>query len=73
MDARLFTPAEVAARLGKSPEWWRKQAAAKRVPHSRHGRSIRFSEDDITAYLEQIQVRPDDPLKSAVTARRRAS
>lgn len=60
-----LTPDELAERIGKSGDYWTKAARAKRVPHRRLGRSIRFTEDDVVAILEAALV---TPTKSATPA-----
>lgn len=69
-----LTPAEVAGRLGKTAEWWRKQAKAKRIPHHRLGRTVAFTEDDLEEILAQSKVAPFDPLRTITDrSRQRAS
>lgn len=62
MTATL-TPADLASRLGKSPDYWLREARAKRVPHRRIGRDIRFTEDDVDAILSASFVKAVDPLR----------
>lgn len=48
--ARLYTTPEAAERLSVSPTFLKRAAAARTLPHTRVGRFVRWSEDD----LEQI-------------------
>jgi hypothetical protein len=59
----LMTPEELAARLGKSADFWKKAARAGRVPHRRIGRSIAFTEEDAAQILENAKVEVVDPLR----------
>lgn len=52
----LLTTAEAAARLHVSPSWLKRRAAAGTVPHVRLGRSVRFSEADISAIIESGRI-----------------
>lgn len=61
--ADVLTPDELAARLGKSADYWLREARAKRVPHRRLGRDIRFTEADVDAILTAALVRTVDPLR----------
>lgn len=58
-----LTPAELAARLGKSSDYWLREARAKRVPHRRIGRDIRFTEADVASILAAAFVQTVDPLR----------
>lgn len=59
----VLTPAELATRLGKSADYWLREARAKRIPHRRLGRHIRFTEADVTAILAAAFVQTVDPLR----------
>lgn len=61
----LLTPADLATRLGKSADYWAREARAKRVAHHRIGRDIRFTEDDVAAIIAAAAVRVNDPLADA--------
>jgi excisionase family DNA binding protein len=69
----VLTVEDMSARLGHSADWWQRRAAAKTVPHHRDGRRIWFTDDDVTAYLEQTAISPTDPLKSQTDRSRGAS
>lgn len=62
MDAPLESPlldtVGLAAILGKSADYWTKEARARRVPHRRIGRSIRFTQDDIDQIVAAAAVAP---------------
>lgn len=58
ISTSTISPDELADRIGKSGDYWTKAARAKRVPHRRLGRSIRFTEDDVTAILAAALVKP---------------
>jgi len=62
----LYTPDDVAAKLGKTADYWLRQARAGKIPHRRIGASIRFTASDVTAYVESKKV---DPLLSVVGRR----
>lgn len=71
--ADFLTPSDLAARLGKSADYWSRQARAKRIPHVRLGRDIRFTEADVQAILTAAHVAPTDPLKTFTPPSRRRS
>lgn len=66
----LLTAAEVAQRLGKSSDYWSRRAARREVPHTRIGRSVRWSEQDVADILAAARVDPIDPLRSQTTRSR---
>lgn len=72
MSDALLSPAEVAARLGKSADFWLRKARRREVPHRRIGRTVAFTEADVESILAASQVTPLDPMRS-VAPRRRAS
>lgn len=75
-DRRLLTPAQVAARLGKGKRWVEDQARAGKIPHRRIGRDIRFTEDDVAAFVASTATGEADPNPWGLTPRsasRRAS
>ena len=45
--------------LGVRKEWCYDQVQAKKLPHYRLGRQIRFKKSEIMAYLEASSVEPD--------------
>ena len=49
----LLTTSEAARRLHVSTSWLKKQVAAGKVPHTRLGRSVRFSAGQL---LEIVQI-----------------
>ena len=52
----LHDSAWFAGKVGKTTDWVRHNLA--RIPHRKIGRSVAFTDDDLTAYLEQVAVRP---------------
>jgi excisionase family DNA binding protein len=58
MTAALLTTAEAAQRLRVSHTWLKKAAAARVVPCTRFGRSVRFSESDLADIIEAGRQRP---------------
>lgn len=64
MDA--ITADDLATRLGKSADYWLREARAKRIPHRRIGRDIRFTEADVEAILTAAYVKAVDPLRDEV-------
>ena len=46
-DSGLLTFTEAATWLAVTESWLRRAVAAKRVPHRRIGRAVRFSPDDL--------------------------
>jgi hypothetical protein len=68
---RLYTVAELAALWGTGEDWLRKGAAARRLPHHRVAREIRFTEADAAEILAGLAVRPaHTPTRDEVGARR---
>ena len=61
MAAELMTPAEFGNRIDKSADWVLRNY--KGIPHRRLGRSIRFTEQDLSDYLESRRVTPK-PMRS---------
>jgi excisionase family DNA binding protein len=51
----LLTLEQAAAYLGRSPQWLANAARAGTVPSRKVGRVRRFTEDDLTAYLEAVR------------------
>lgn len=59
----LLTPDQMAEQLGHSSIYWTREARAKRVPHRRIGRSIRFAEEDVAAIVAAALVEPSRPAR----------
>jgi len=60
---RLLTVSEASTRIGYSRQTlynaiWSGQGELATIPYYRVGRSIRFAEDDINAFLERRRVEP---------------
>jgi hypothetical protein len=55
-DDPLMTPAEFGARILQTAEWVVRHQ--RDIPHRRVGRSIGFTEQDYTDYLESVRVAP---------------
>jgi excisionase family DNA binding protein len=47
----LFTTVQAAARLQVPASWLRKKTAVGLIPHTRLGRHVRYSEDDLAAII----------------------
>lgn len=58
MTAALRTLPVAAAELGVSVSWLQKEVAARAVPHTRLGRSVRFSDQNLADIVAAAQVRP---------------
>jgi len=55
MNERIaFTAAEVAEKLGLSEITVRRYTSAGAFPCHRIGRSVRYTDEDVTAFLEQF-------------------
>lgn len=50
---RLLHAWEVAELLGRSPRWVLDEAAAGRLPSFKVGHAVRFSADEVDAWLEE--------------------
>jgi len=57
-----------AEQIGKGPDWVRRHLAD--IPHRKIGQSVRFTDADLAAYLDQTAVRP---MRMATTGRRRSA
>jgi len=68
--ARDYSVAEAAAAIGMSRRWLSGQAAARLVPHYRHGNRFLFSAAHIAEIRAMSEVRPQ-PLPAARARRRR--
>jgi hypothetical protein len=52
----VHTPAEAAKRIGIVTErWLRRKAGERRIPCTRMGRAIGFTDEDIQAIIEQFR------------------
>jgi excisionase family DNA binding protein len=56
MTPRFRGVPDVAAELGVSEEWVRRQCRAGRFPHYRVARQIRFTEADIASFVAEMAV-----------------
>lgn len=59
-DPTLLTTAEAARKLGISTSWLKRQVAAGAVTHTRFGRAVRFSEEQVAAIIDQRTQRAAD-------------
>lgn len=57
-ETTLLDCAGLAEVLGKTADYWTKAARARRVPHHRIGRSIRFTQGDVDQILAATAVAP---------------
>lgn len=77
VEPLTMTTEQAAARLGVTPDWLRRRAAAGLVPSRKIGAYRKFTEQDLIDYLESV--RQGDASNAAVAgtrlsrARRRAS
>ena len=55
-DSALLTFTEAASWLAVTESWLRLAVAAKRVPHRRIGRAVRFSPDDLNQIVAAATV-----------------
>jgi excisionase family DNA binding protein len=60
MTEPLRTFEQAAEWLHVSDSWLRKQVAARKVPHTRLGRNVRFSEADLAEIVARARVEPTD-------------
>lgn len=65
----MLTTDDVAGILGMSPSWVTDAACAGKIPARKVGRYWRFTEADVTAYIESIAPATATP----ITRRRRRS
>lgn len=61
MTDHLLTAEQVAERLGMTPAWVLAEARARRMPHYRFGRRVRFDLGQVSRYLAEHRVREVDP------------
>lgn len=75
MTPATFDAAEFAARLddGHTAAWVLAQANAGVIPSRKVGRSRRFTEQDLTDYLESVREGGSSPRLSRLTRGKRAS
>lgn len=52
----LMTSTDVAAILGKSRSWVQRQAAAGTIGYTKVGRSVRFTEAQVAAFIDSLTV-----------------
>lgn len=69
MSEHLLTVADVAKRLGKSERWVKRAANAGTIGHVRIGRDLRFTEDDVQAFIQAAHRAPTPPDPAEVVAR----
>lgn len=60
---RLHTTAEAAALLAVSPSFLKRGATARTLPHTRVGRFVRFSDDDLAEIVRRGRVEPVTTLR----------
>jgi excisionase family DNA binding protein len=70
-EALLFTFEEAARRLSMSESWLRKQVANRAIPHTKLGRSVRFTEDQLRRIIAIKSVEP--VVRPLSTGRRRSA
>lgn len=71
MTALTLTVTQAAEQLDVTEQWLRKEAAAGRIPSRKVGRSRRFTEADLTDYLERVRQGGDPWQQSAQSRSRR--
>lgn len=71
VPGRRYTAADLAERVGHSPDYWMRKASRQEVPHRKVGRSIWWEEEDVDQIIADALVKPFDPLASVVPRRRR--
>lgn len=55
---RLLTTQEAAEYLSVGVDWLKKAAAARRVPHTRLGKYVRFSPSNLAAIISEGETLP---------------
>lgn len=75
-ERRRYTDAEVAAMIGKTEQWVRKEATAGRLPHRMFGKTRGYLDADIDEIFENARraaraEHDDDSLRPAPSRRRR--
>lgn len=66
----LLTLEQAAEYLGRTPQWLAGAARQRTVPGRKVGRTWRFTEDDLSSYLDSVRTGGES---ARVTRRRRAS
>lgn len=56
MTGPLLTKTELAEHLGVPEGWVTKAVTARLIPHTRLGKHVRFSEDDVAAIVKSNRV-----------------
>lgn len=69
--ALLYTPEQVAERLQIPVGTLRRWVTEGTVPSHRIGRRTRFTQDDLSAIIEQTAAPAAAPMRNGVTSRRR--
>jgi len=59
----LIDATEAARLLGVPPTWLLAQARARKVPHQRLGRYVRFDPDELVRWVEQNRIDPNRPFR----------
>lgn len=62
---RLHTTAEAAALLAVSPSFLKRGATARALPHTRVGRFVRWSDDDLAAIIRAGHTAPIDTRRAS--------
>jgi excisionase family DNA binding protein len=57
METRMLMVKEVAKRLNMSETWVYRQAQCRIIPHVRLGKSVRFIESDLEAWINASKVK----------------
>ena len=71
MSALTMTVTEAAERLGVTPQWLRINAANGTVPSRKVGRYRRFTDADLTEYLDRVREGGSDPFARSTASRAR--
>lgn len=61
MGGLTMSVEEAARLLGKSEDWMRRAARRGDVPSRKVGRDRRFTDEDLTDYLDRVRVAGADP------------
>lgn len=59
----LIDATEAARLLGVPATWLLAQARARKVPHQRLGRYVRFDPDELIRWVEQNRIDPNRPFR----------
>ncbi|GAA4899406.1 helix-turn-helix domain-containing protein [Streptomonospora salina] len=68
-DTPLLTIPQAARRLNVPESWLRDKVTARKVPHRRLGKHIRFGEDDLEQIAEQARCLPVSPRRTTASNR----